>query len=185
MAKKSRAFVAMADGGGSNRSICQSKGSLAFSCSLEQGKRIAVPSKIPSIKFTTKGVPEDMPWCGEFQVVSRKLRDLIESEFPGSGQYIPLKVAGKSTGLEYFAANWLHVVDCIDLKKSEVLSYEKNIDGEMEYDFDRIVVDPKRVPANVFICRLKHFSITVVCDTAVRDVFRKHKITGPQFRKSI
>jgi hypothetical protein len=174
----------MTDGGGDDRSICQTDATLAFSCSLEEGKKVKKPKTIPSITFTTRKF-EDMPWCGILQVVSAKLRDLIEKEFPGHAQFVPLRVTGKSSDLEFFAVNWLHVVDCIDLAKSEVLSSETNAQGDVEYDFDRIVIDSKRVPESVFVYRLRHMEVTVMCDTLVRDAFRKHKITGPQFRKRI
>jgi hypothetical protein len=185
MSKKFRTFMAMADGGGSDRSICRMEKSLKFAWELGKGQIISIPSQVPPLKFTTKATPEDMPWCGPLQVVSKRLRDLIQTEFPDHAQFIPLKVIDNKYGLEYFAVNWIHMVGCVDLENSEVLSHEKNEDGVMEYDFDRIVLDPARVPSGIFIFRLKEMPVTVVCDAVVRDVFRKHKITGPQFRKGI
>jgi hypothetical protein len=153
---------------------------VAFTGSVKNGRRVKEPSRKPQVQFESKLV-EDMPWCSEVMIVSEHLKELLEAEYPDQAQFLPVKVVGKDVGTEFFIANWLHLVDCIDLQKSEIMDTETNSEGEVEYDFDRIVIDPLKVPSDVFIFRLKYMNTTIVCDSAMKTLLRQHKITGPQF----
>lgn len=185
-----REFVDLSDMGASDRkgvkrSYCVPQGGLKFLESFHRGTRLPIPKRPPRVKVEPPLPLEDMPWSFEVHVVSERLRAWFEREAPDHAQYIecsfygPKKLIPKTP---YYLVNWLHLVDCIDMKKSEyeVLPPSKR-GGEPEYDFDHFVVDPKKVPKDVLIFRPKLYETVVAIDTRLADKLKASEFTGPQF----
>lgn len=186
-----RQFLRLEDGGGDTdqglvRSSIEPVGDVMWLDSLKDGRRAKKPPGTPRFRISPP-LPcvEDMPWCGMAYVVSERFRKLLKEKAPGHAQFFKAEVTGPkkqvamlAPALPYHVVNWLHVVDCIDMKKSE---YDADDDGEGEYLFSRVVLDATRVPEDVLIFRLRQDETTTMIDAALAKKIRKAGITGPQF----
>lgn len=190
-----RTFLLFEDSGGdtedeARRSSINPVGDVMWLDSLKNGRRVRKPSSTPRFKIAPP-LPqvEDMPWCGMAYVVSKRFRKFLAQEAPGHAQYFEAEVTGAKKSLEklapalpYSVVNWLHLVDCINLKKSEY-DIDEEPGEQPDYTFYRLVLDPKKVPDDVLIFRLKHDETTVVIDARLARKITDAGITGPQFNK--
>ena len=170
------------------RSAIDPVGDITWIDSLKEGRRAKRPPKPPRFRIAPP-LPrvEDMPWCGMAHVVSNRFRRLLQQEAPGHAQFFKAELAGSkkllqamSSACPYYVVNWLHMVDCIDLKKSEY-DLSEELDQEPEYTFFTLTLSPAKVPKEVFVFRIKHEIGTVVIDAQLAQRIRAAGITGPQF----
>lgn len=158
--------------------------------SLKDGKRRRMPERVPRFKVKAVGkVFEDMPWCGMAFVVSDRLRKFLQKEAKGHAQFFEAELTGKKSVLAlaeekgpFFVVNWLKMVDCIDLKKSEY-DLDEDEGEEPDYTFYTIKLAPKKVPAAALIFRLKHECTSTVIDEELAKKMQKAGFVGPQFGK--
>jgi hypothetical protein len=183
-----RRFLELSDAGGDSRrtprSSVEPQGSLEFLESFQCGRWLAPRRRRPVVKIDAPAPLEDLPWSFKVPVVSERLRTFLENEAPGNAQFFEARIVGPKRLLPkepYYLVNWLHVVDCIDLDKSEWDDQDPPTGDPAQYDYWRIVVDPSRVPADVFVFRLKYFHVTIVIDQRLAQKIRKQGFTGPQF----
>jgi hypothetical protein len=183
-----RQFLLFDDAGGKQRSSIEPIGEDGWLEALKDGRRVRRPAKPPRFRIVPP-LPraEDMPWCGAAHVVSSRLRRFLQQEAPGHAQFFKAEVTGPKkllamlTPLEpYYVVNWLHLIDCIDLKKSEY-DVEHEPGEEPDYTFFRLKLDPARVPPDVLIFRLKYESTTTVIDARLAEKIRRAGFVGPQF----
>lgn len=188
-----RQFLLFSDMGGDTddqirRSVIDPVGDIMWIDSLKDGRRVKKPSKPPRFRIAPP-LPrvEDMPWCGMAHVVSNRFRRFLQQEAPGHAQFFKAELTGSKKLLQavspacpYYVVNWLHVVDCIDLKKTQ---YDLNdeLDEDPDYTFFRLTLSPAKVPRDVSIFRLKHEVGTVVIDAQLANKIEAAGITGPQF----
>lgn len=185
-----RKFLIFEDGGGEQRSSFNPIGDVLWFDSLKSGRRAKKPAKAPRLKIAPP-LPrvEDMPWCGTAYVVSKRLRQFLETEAPGHAQFFEAEVTGPKKliqtldpALPYYIVNWLHIVDCIDLKKSEY-DVDEEPGEDPDYTFYRMALNPAKVPRNVHIFRLERDCTTTVIDSRLAEKIKKAGFIGPQFHK--
>lgn len=185
-----RTFLIFEDGGGDQRSSLNPAGNVVWFDSLKSGRRAKKPAKKPRLQVAPP-LPrvEDMPWCGMAYVVSKQFRRFLEAEAPGHAQFFEAEVSGPkkllqtlAPALPYYIVNWLHIIDCIDLKKSE-FEVDEEPGEEPDYTFFRLVLDPVKVPDDVQIFRLKRDVTTTLIDSRLVRKIKHAGITGPQFHK--
>ena len=135
----------------------------------------------PSMAAESDGPLEDMPWVGFAHVVSTRFREFLEAEYPGHAQYLPVHITrhGKPMKIpQYWAVNWLHLIDCIDHERSD---YKVNYyDGIKKLSMNKLVVDLKKVPEHVKIWRVLEYSICIARDE-VRTRLYQTDFVGFQF----
>jgi hypothetical protein len=144
-----RKFLLFDDSGGTGRLSIESVGDDAWLESLKEGRRVGRTRRTPRFKV----VPplrrvEDMPWCGAAHVVSSWFRRFLQREAPGHAQFFRAEVTGPKRLLSmlaaaepyYYVVNWLHLIDCIDLRKSEY-DVEEEPGEEPDDIFFRLVLN--------------------------------------------
>ncbi len=97
------------------------------------------------------------------QVVSGKLKALLERESGARWEMLPVKLRDKQKRVvdaPYFIANLLDVAPCADLGRSKYVP-NKVIPGEVD-TFHELVLDPGKVPADRKIFRMKEQPRTIL-----------------------
>lgn len=148
---------------------------------LSDGIRVDDWNSDTIVECETPGPIEDMPWVGpNIHVVSDRLRALLEKYAPGAGQYLPVRMMSNGLALDvghYWVVNWLHLVDCIDWKKSV---YEESTLTPGRYFFFLLVIDPQRIQDHS-ILRIRHFDVQTLIRDEIRRILESENITGPQY----
>lgn len=136
---------------------------------------VPVLSPPPPIRVRVDGrIPlEDMPWSLHCEVVSDRFRKFIEEHAPEHAQFFQVDFYGPKKLLPtqpYYIINWIRVIDCIDMQKSDYERYEiLGSNGVFRNRFYSIVIDENRVQDDVKVFRLKHCEHYV----GIRDDFAK------------
>lgn len=149
---------------------------------LQEGQSIDDWPERVEMKCHTPGPAEDMPCCGCVgHLMSDRLRRLIEARAPDHAQYLPVVMMYKDKPLDigpYWMANWLHVIDCIDEEKSDIRPSKY---PDLPPNTVNLVVDPRRVPEDVLICRTKTDSLMVLIRDDLKREIQEAGMTGCQF----
>lgn len=98
-----------------------------------------------------------VPMGGEI-VVNLKIKEFLEKKALKNIEYLPVHIHdhdGKTMNKTYFIVHPIHSQDCLDIEKSEP-SYN-HIDKESISDVKRLVIDEKRLDAEVKIFRIKNY----------------------------
>ena len=115
-------------------------------------------------------------------LVSRRLRDLLESEAPGEAQFIPTDIwldsKGKKVKRGYCILVSLGLEDCIDLSKTP----HKIKDGEVDILFN-FTLDRARISEHRRLFRLKHNDIVTIMRQDLKDIIEESGFTGFQFQE--
>jgi hypothetical protein len=133
------------------------------------------------------GSHDDMPWTVSCVfAASNRLKAVLELELPSHAQFIPAQVQEKAgdafMGDEYWALNWLHIIECMDPERSQYeLVEDPNEPSGSRYSFDRLVVDPRKVPDNIHIFRVREFCTKLIVTDTGRSILEDAGITGCQF----
>jgi hypothetical protein len=121
---------------------------------------------------------DDMPWSLDSNFfVSDRFREFLEAEVPGHAQFLPVRMEGPGVDeahRRYWAVNWLHLLDCIDLPRS----MDEGTAGPW---MPTVVIDPARIPPDILVGRLKHRLVTTIIRGDLVKKIKKAKFTGPQF----
>lgn len=115
-------------------------------------------------------------------VFSDRLCRLLRDMRLTSLQYFPLRIAGapdSATGGDYWIANVVGVVDCVDRDASD-LEYFK--DGDIEF-INSLVLDEASIPPGLDIFRLAGRPTLVVVSQALKDAILDAGMTGFVFRR--
>lgn len=135
----------------------------------------------PTLAAEYDGPLEDMPWVGFAHVVSTRFKDYLDAEYPGHAQFLPVHITRRGKPMkipQYWAVNWLHLIDCIDHEQSiyRVNYYE----GIKKLSMDRLVVDLRKVPEHVKIWRVLDYDVCIARDE-VREKLYQTDFVGFQF----
>ena len=110
-------------------------------------------------------------------ICSPALREILSVE--PNIEWLPISVAnhrGKPAGEGYAIANFLNGVDCIDEGHSE-FEEDDVFEGRIE-GFDKLVIDPERVPEERSVFRLARRSRTVILTADVKARIDAEGMTG-------
>jgi len=114
-------------------------------------------------------------------VLSEKLAGLLARESAARWETFPIKLKHNKKVLEprYVVANLLDVSPCVDLEKS---AFERSqvIPAEIDF-FDRLVIDPSKVPADRKIFRMKEQPRTILVRDDLVAAIRAAGCTGLSF----
>lgn len=114
-------------------------------------------------------------------VLSEKLVGLLARESAARWETFPIKLRHNKKVLEprYVVANLLDVAPCVDLEKS---AFERSqvIPAEIDF-FDRLVIDPSKVPADRKIFRMKEQPRTILVRDDLALAIRAAGCTGVTF----
>ena len=95
-------------------------------------------------------------------------------------QYFELEIEITQTGEtydDYMVANLLDVVDCIDKENSELIYEEGEID-----EVDKLVLDERRIPANMHLFRLGGLPSLVIVSDDFKKTVESYGFTGFVFQ---
>lgn len=138
---------------------------------------------VPLDKDRGKKIPNAIPNTDHWLFVDGKVKAVFEANLPrGSVEFLPAKVRDHKKSIvdrEFWIANVLTVVDCVDLKKSEYVLSE--IDPTQVSRFARLVLDPKRIPGTAKLFRLASKKNLVIIREDLGKALRAEKITGMTF----
>jgi hypothetical protein len=151
-----------------------------FDALLHQGRRLPTPSRRPVVEIESTGPLEDMPWDHGLHVISERLRDFLRHEAARQAQYFRVTLRGPKkvpSSQAYYLVNWLRVIDCIDLERSEIAGTP----GQLNFVPIRIKLRMDRVPDGVLVYRLKHMESTTLIDLRLATKITARGFTGPQF----
>lgn len=98
-----------------------------------------------------------------FLVVSRRLKEFIESKSPPDVEYLRVSIINhkkKVASDEYFIINPLRVIDCIDKEKTRILW--NNIDPEKISACSDVVLHPEALDDSLLLFRPKHLEYYVM-----------------------
>jgi hypothetical protein len=113
-------------------------------------------------------------------IFSNRFVEFLDKAGIDNIQYYELEIEITQTGeryADYMVANLLDVVDCIDKEKSELI-YE---DGEID-EVDKLVLDPRRIPANLHIFRLAGLLPLVIVSDDFKKTIESYGFTGFVFQ---
>ena len=133
------------------------------------------------VKAQQKSRIQDMPCTLAYRpVVSDRLRKLIESVSPGSAQYLPLRITwgGKQVNGQYWVANWLRALDCVDWRRSVPRLKPPPPDPVV---FEELALNPNRIPRDVHVFVVRHAVHTVLCSETLRSAIDEAGMTGCQY----
>jgi hypothetical protein len=135
------------------------------------------PNPPPLFVYDSVTVFEDYPWSFNVDVVSGKLRSLLERLAPGVAEYWPIRLKGpRSDQLpdSYWAVNWLRVVDCLHEE-----TFNVNDEGRRYVEVP--VIDPAMIPGDVVLAVVEHFRVMKIIRDDLRLELIKAGIRGPQY----
>lgn len=118
-------------------------------------------------------------------IVSDRCRKVIESVAPGQAQFlgfVPKPKKCEITNSPLWIMNMLRLPDCIDMALSKA---KPPVDQYDTYNWGTInpIVDPRRIPHDDMIFRLKHHSVVTLVRTELRDAIRGAGLTGGGFHR--
>jgi hypothetical protein len=119
---------------------------------------------------------DDYPAVGDgYVVVSQIVRELWEAEAPGAAQYLPIRLEGPGVVKQYWAVNWLCLIDCLDEQ-----SYDEDANGR----FVQVpIIDANRIPDDQVLGAVKDFTPLRILRNDLRLKMIKAGITGVRFSK--
>ncbi len=112
-------------------------------------------------------------------IVSAELRDVLEQECPTAIEFLPINLInhkGRRDKRDFFIANVLGTVDCVDLDKSDYVE-DAMTSGEFLY-LDKLVVDEPRIPANRNIFRIASMPSIVLVRDDLASTLRQSGVDG-------
>jgi hypothetical protein len=116
---------------------------------------------------------------GDVLVVSERLRGILEARKTAGLEFLPVGLrdhAGKKVKAEYFVANLLPLVDCVDRKKTK---YKPNkLDPDELTSVSNLTLDEKKIPTDVELFRTKGIPVLMVARRRLIDDLLKAKISG-------
>ncbi len=114
----------------------------------------------------------------EWLVVSERARDLLVKE-PVQLEIFPLGILdkkGRRIDQPYFLTHLLGAVDCVDLQQSEFV--RSSFNPAQVHTFNRLVLDPARIPAEPTLFRIKEQPCTKIIRSDLVERLRAAGIDG-------
>jgi hypothetical protein len=124
----------------------------------------------PDVKATE--LADLMPNSSRAFPVSARVQEVLKLEKKIAFQ--PIRIAdhqGKVVASDYALADFKRVLDCVDRKKSV-------FDDDMPGWFDKLVLDPKKIPGDAYAFRLSLAKELVIVDQELRDALAALKPRG-------
>jgi hypothetical protein len=112
-------------------------------------------------------------------VVSKKLKELIESKAPPSTEFLPVTIynhKGRVASADYFIVNPFLLQDCIDKKKSQI--EWNDIDPELICSCFGLVLLPDTIDPKLLLFRPKHMPTIVLVRRDLADEIEAGGFTG-------
>jgi hypothetical protein len=117
----------------------------------------------------------------QWLLVSEKVAEILREE-PIKIEILPLTLLdrrGRPVPGKYSVANVLGTVDCLDLKKSEYT--DDPMDEGLIMAFDRVVLDPKKIPRKPSLFRLKQMPEILIVRSDLVARLEAAGVTGMSF----
>ncbi len=132
--------------------------------------------------YSEKGIKltDAIPNYSNKLIISKKLRDIFEEKSGAHFEFFPIKVKdkkGRVVDKEYFIANLLDTVDCVDMEKSEYRIC--SIIKDQVDRFSLLVFDENRIDSSKNIFRLKDQTKLIVITSNFLKVLVDNGIKGP------
>lgn len=109
----------------------------------------------------------------------------VASELKGvvldAAQFVPVS----GLGLDVFAVNALHTIDCLDESESEFLKWRAEDGNPLRVgdyrQVTRLAIDSSAVPRDVSIFRVKGWEVALIINDVVRDTIERYGSFGAKF----
>ncbi|MBU6414316.1 MAG: DUF1629 domain-containing protein [Planctomycetes bacterium] len=124
---------------------------------------------------------EDMPEAfSNRPIVSDRLRRLIENLDPNAAQYLPVEIHYRGIPIDgqYWVANWLQEVDCVDWDRS--VPKGKPPKGE-HVVFWNTVLDQSKIPSSFHVFLPTQAVCKAICSESLKNAIENSGITGCGF----
>ena len=115
-------------------------------------------------------------------VISEGLKEFIEAKQPSNVEFLPVHISdhkGKRIKDAYHIMSPLAIVDCIDLKRSEIEWNE--LDPDAISDVLKLVLLPHAINSDLLLFRCKHFLGRIFVRPDLAAEIESHGFTGVQF----
>jgi hypothetical protein len=125
------------------------------------------------------GLVDSLNTLSSALIVNERVCQLFEREGVDNIELLPVKAfnhKGKEVKDRYFAVNILSSVDCVDTKQSKVTW--NNIDSTMISGVEKLVIDEKKIPKGLKLCRLKIMEYQTIIHRSLVDQIRAEKLKG-------
>ncbi len=129
-----------------------------------------------------QAIPDLVSNTERISIVSGKLKSLLEQHAAARIEFLPISIAranGRIVAKDYFIANVLDHVDCVDKARSEV--EELNPDPTMLSGLFRLQVHSSQIPAEARLFRLKSMPPAVLIRDDLRAILDAASITGVKY----
>ena len=127
-------------------------------------------------------VPDMVSNTNRITIVSSKLKSLLEQHSGARIEFLPASIAnhkGRVAAKDYFIANVLDHVDCVDKQRSEV--EELNPDPTLLSGLFRLQVLPDRIPPESKLFRLKTLPTAILIRDDLRALLDAENLTGVRY----
>lgn len=109
-------------------------------------------------------------------VVSERVKKALEPIIGGAVQFWP---AGKVKRQNYYIFNVIRILDCLDLKKSEI-SYSPDVPNKV-LGIDKAYFDYGKVPEDAVVFKVPQYPRPIYVTGIFVDCVREHRLTGVGF----
>jgi hypothetical protein len=127
-------------------------------------------------------VPDLVSNTVRITIVSSKLKGLLEQHSGARIEFLPVSMAnhkGRIAAKDYFIANVLDHVDCVDKERSEV--EELNPDPTLLSGLFRLQVHQDRIPPEAKLFRLKTMPPAILIRDDLRALLDAENLTGVRY----
>jgi len=132
---------------------------------------------------TMKGVVFTDAYTYLLPLFSDRLKNLLDQLGADNIQYYEVNMIDQKTeekaGMQYWLANIIGLIDCIDKKKS-IGEYDDDLE---EYDWESIVIDPKKTDGTK-IFRLDDEQMLIIIDETIKSAIESSNLEGVRFRNT-
>ncbi len=133
--------------------------------------------------------PGDYLICGGHNIISARLRDLLEEQ-KVEAEYYPVEVKAKhfETDQEYFYLRVIPYISCIDRENSEFTEFTEDMGGGID-ELNKLVINESVIPPNTPLLRMYELPIILVQDRLKmaienRDISCVHFISPEDYPRS-
>jgi hypothetical protein len=127
-------------------------------------------------------VPDMVSNTNRIAIASSKLKALLEQHSGARIEFLPASIAnhkGRIAAKDYFIANVLDHVDCIDKERSEV--EDLNMDPAFLSGLFRLQILPDRIPPEAKFFRLKTMPTAILIRDDLRALLDAESLTGIRY----
>lgn len=125
---------------------------------------------------------DSIPNSGELLIVSEKLKTVLDEVEGADFEFFPVTILdkkGRASEKEYYVANLLSVIDCVNMVESKYVM-DPLRKGQVDW-FSELRLDESRIPADQLVFRLKDLTRLLIVRSELVNNIQQADCTGIYF----